>query len=185
MAVTMVRHRFSVDDYEQMIEFGVLTENDRVELIRGEIIDKMSIGDRHAATVKRLRYLLGDLVAKRATIGVQDPVRLDDSEPEPDISLLQPRSDYYASGHPRAADVLLLIEVSDTSIDLDRDVKGPLYAQSHIVEYWILNLNDDTLEVYRQPQSAGTYSDARILRRGDQIEIASLPGVIVQVAELL
>src|SRR4051794_12530433 len=103
-------HRFSVADYDRMIDTGILTENDPVELIRGEILEKMPIGNPHSAAVKRLRTRLGDLLGASATFGVQDPVRLADSEPEPDITVLKPRADFYASAKPVAEDVLLLIE---------------------------------------------------------------------------
>jgi Uma2 family endonuclease len=180
MAIT----RYSVDDYEEMIRLGALTENDRVELIRGEIVAKMPIGDRHLVTVNRLNRLynrrLGDLVI----VSIQNPVRLDDSEPEPDVSLLRPREDEYASGKPRAADVLLLIEVSDSSLDYDRDVKKPLYAESGITEFWIVNLVDECLEVYRNPQPDGTYQEERVLKRGESTDIVALPGLVVAVDEL-
>jgi Uma2 family endonuclease len=180
MAIT----RYSVDDYEEMIRLGALTENDRVELIRGEIVAKMPIGDRHLVTVNRLNRLynrrLGDLVI----VSIQNPVRLDDSEPEPDVSLLRPREDEYASGKPRAADVLLLIEVSDSSLDYDRDVKKPLYAESGITEFWIVNLVDECLEVYRGPQPDGTYQEERVLKRGESTDIVALPGLVVAVDEL-
>ncbi|HLW63818.1 MAG TPA: Uma2 family endonuclease [Gemmataceae bacterium] len=185
MSLLRTNYRFTVAEYEQMIEFGILDENRPVELIRGEIVTKMPIGDRHAATVDRCNRIFNRKIGDRAIVRVQNPIRFPDSEPETDISLVQPHDDFYESAKPQPADVFLLLEVSDTSIEYDRDVKGPLYAQANIVEYWILNLNDDALEVYRQPQSNGTYADVRILRRGDQIEIAALPGVIVQVAELL
>jgi Uma2 family endonuclease len=185
MPQTIVHHRFSVDDYEQMIDFGILTEDDGVELIQGEIVKKMSIGDRHCARVKRMNRLFSTRVGNRAIIGIQDPIRLPDSEPEPDVSLLRPRADFYESGKPRAADVLLLTEVSDTSIDNDRDIKGPLYATAGITEFWILNLNEDVLEVYRDPQPDGTYRDVQILRRGQQIEVQALPGVVLTVDEML
>ncbi len=171
MPLTRVHHRFSVDDYEQMIERGILTENDRVELIRGEIIDKMSIGDQHAACVKRTNRLFARRVGDLAIVSVQDPIRLTDSEPEPDVALLRPREDYYASGKPLAADVLLAIEVSDSSLEYDRDVKRLLYAEAGIAEYWIVNLTDGCLEVYRRPQSDSTYGDVQIMRRGQQVEV--------------
>jgi Uma2 family endonuclease len=185
MAQTMVRHRFSVDDYEQMIDFGILSENDRVELIRGEILEKMSIGERHGASVNRLNRLFNRRAGDRAIVSVQNPVRFPDSEPEPDVSLLEPRDDFYESAKPLPADVLLLVEVSDTTIDYDRDVKRPLYAEARIREYWIVNLNDDTLEVHRDSQPDGTYRDVQIVRRGQQIEVAALPGVILMLDEIL
>jgi Uma2 family endonuclease len=185
MPLTLTRHRFSVDDYEQMIEKGILGENDRVELIRGEILDKMAIGDPHTATVKRLNHLFSRLVGDRVTLSIQDPIRLPDSEPEPDVALLRPQADYYASGKPLPPDVFLLIEVADSSLDFDRDVKRPLYAQSGIGEYWIVNLTDDCLEVYRRPQPDGSYGDVQTLRRGDQVEVTALPGLLLPVTDLL
>jgi Uma2 family endonuclease len=181
----LIHHRFSVDEYERMIDIGILTENHGVELIHGEIVNKMAIGDPHCASVDQLNRLFTRRVGDRAIVRVQNPVRLPDSEPEPDVSLVEPRMDFYRSGKPRATDVLLLTEVSDTSIDVDRDLKLPLYARAGICEYWILNLNNDTLEVYRDPQPDGTYRDAQILRRGQQVEVQALPGVIVMVDEIL
>lgn len=181
MAIT----RYSVDDYEEMVRLGVLTENDRVELIRGEILAKMPIGPRHAASVTGLNEALGPQCAGRATLRIQDPIRLPDSEPEPDLSVVRRRADRYASDHPRPADILLIAEVSDSSLDEDRTVKRALYAEAGIVEYWIVNLVDDCLEVHRDPRPDGTYGDVRILRRGDVADIAGLPGVVVAVAEIL
>ncbi|MHB1562106.1 MAG: Uma2 family endonuclease [Isosphaeraceae bacterium] len=181
MAIT----RYSVDDYEEMIRLGVLTENDRVELVRGEILTKMPIGPRHSATVKGLNAALGPQVFGRAIIGIQDPIRLPDSEPEPDLSVVRPRPDRYASGHPQPADIFLVAEVSDSSLDDDRSVKRSIYAEAGIAEYWIVNLVDDCLEVYRGPQPDGTYREMRVLRRGDVADILALPGVAVAVAEIL
>lgn len=100
MSIAPVRHRLSVDDYVRIIEFGILTEKNRAELINGEILEKKSIGELRAACVKRLNQLLGLRAGQLACIGVQDPIRLADSEPEPDITLLKPRDDFYATGHP-------------------------------------------------------------------------------------
>ncbi len=180
-----MRHGFSIDEYHQMIDCGILTEDDRVELIRGEITEKMPVSDRHCACVMRSNHLFTWRAGERAIVSIHNPVVLHDSEPEPDISLLRPRTDFYESAKPRAADLLLLIEVSDTTLERDRDVKRPLYAEANISEYWILNLIDDTLEVHRQPQPDGTYRDIQVLGRGKQIEIAALPGVVVAVDELL
>lgn len=115
--LTRVRHRFSVDDYEQMGSYGILTENDRVELIRGEIIEKMTLGDAHASCVKKLNRLFNSLAQGRALVSIQDPIRFPDSVPEPDVALLSPREDFYESSTPVAANVLLLIEVSDTTLE--------------------------------------------------------------------
>jgi Uma2 family endonuclease len=185
MPVTLVHHRFSVDDYEQMIEFGILTENDRVELIRGEILKKMPIGDPHIASVNRLNYLFNRQVGNAAIVSVQNPIRLADSEPEPDLALLQPRADFYASGKPQPGDILLLIEVADTTLDYDRDTKRSLYAQAGIQEYWIVNLTEGCVEVYRQPQPDGTYRDVQTRRPGEQVEVVALPGVSLAVGDIL
>jgi Uma2 family endonuclease len=180
-----VPHRFTVPEYERMIDVGILKEDARVELIRGEIVAKMPTGDLHAACVKRLNRLLGSAASDRAIVSVQDPIRLADSQPEPDVALLRPRDDFFASGKPVPADVLLLVEVADTSLEDDREVKGPLYAENGIAEYWIVNLVDRCLEVHRGPQPGGTYADVRTLRPGDRVDVAALAGLSVAVADLL
>ena len=181
MAIT----RYSVDDYEEMIRRGVLTENDRVELIRGEIQPRMAIGPKHGGCLKRFNRVLSQRASGRAIIGIQDPVRLPDSEPEPGVSVLRPRADFYASGHPQPPDIFLVVEISDSSLDDDRNIMKPLYAEAGIQEYWIANLRDDCLEVYRDPQPDGTYREARILRRGQSTDIATLPGLVIAVDEVL
>jgi Uma2 family endonuclease len=181
MAIT----RYSVDDYEEMIRLGVLTENDRVELIRGEIVAKMPIGPKRAICVEGLNERLVLRTIGIASVRIQDPVRLVDSEPEPDISLVRPPRQRYASEHPRPPDIFLIIEVADSSLDYDRDTKRPMYAEAGITEYWIVNLVDDCLEVYRGPQPDGTYREERVLRRGESTDIAALPGVVVAVDEIL
>ena len=176
--------RITVDEYEQMVESGILTENDRVELIRGEIVAKMPIGPRHAASVKRLIRLFPKRLGDNAIVGSQDPVRLIDSEPEPDITLLRPRPDFYASGHPRPSDILLIIEVADSSLDDDRTIMLPLYAEAGIAEFWIVNIPEELLEVYRGPQPDGTYRDMTKLGRGQSTGILGLPGIIVAVDDM-
>jgi Uma2 family endonuclease len=185
MALTVVHHRFTVDEYEQMTDIGILNENHRVELIRGEIIEKMAIGDQHAARVNKLNRLVGRTLGDAALVSIQNPIRLPDSEPEPDVALLRPQEDYYASGKPGPADILLVIEVSDSTLDFDRDVKLPMYADAGISEYWIVNLVDETLEVYRQPMPGGTYGEVRVLRAGQDVEIAALPGSTFSVTDIV
>ena len=180
MAIT----KYSVDDYEEMIRLGVLTERDRVELIRGEIVPKMAVGPRHSTCVKGLNQLFTLRAAGRAVVGVQDPVRLPDSEPEPDISLVRPPKERYLTAHPQPADIFLLVEVADSSLDDDRTVMLRLYAESGIQEFWIANLRDDCLEVYRNPQPDGTYSETTILQRGQSTDIAALPAVVIAVDEV-
>ncbi len=185
MPLVRTRHRFSVDDYEQMIARGILTENDRVELIRGEILDKMPPGDLHAACVKRLNRRLSRLVGDAAIVSVQDPIRLADSQPEPDLALLRPRNDYYASGTPRPGDVLLVVEVADTSFEYDRTEKRQLYAEAGIGEFWLVNLNDGSIEIFRQPQPDGSYRDVQTCRGNERITVAALPAVSVAVVEVV
>ncbi len=165
---TVVRHRFSVDDYEQMIAHGILTENERVELIRGEIVEKMVIGPLHSAIVNRINRLLTTRLSS-AIVSVQNPIVLTDSEPEPDLALLVARDDFYASSKPQAHDVLLVIEVADSSLAYDREIKLPLYAQAGIQELWIVNLDESKVEVYRQPLLSGTYQSRADFGRGERL----------------
>lgn len=185
MPQLMVRHRFSVDDYEQMIERKILTEEDRVELIHGEIIDKMPIGPKHAATVNKSTNVFARILGEKVIVSSQNPVHLADSQPEPDITLLRPRADFYASKNPQPKDVLLLTEVSDSSLDFDREVKLPMYAQAGIVEFWLINLAEDTLTVHRQPTPEGEYRWTQTYRRGQTVEIEAFPGVIFAVDQLI
>jgi Uma2 family endonuclease len=178
-------HRFTVDDYHRMAGAGILGEDSRVELIRGRIVDMAPINAPHLGMVNRLTRLLPIVLAGRGMLSVQNPVRLDDgSEPEPDVAVLRPRADDYETATPRASDVLLIIEVADTSLVEDREVKGPLYAESGIPEYWIVNLVDRVVEVYR-PSDNGRYASALRIVSGDVLDIMALPGVVMPAAELL
>ena len=183
--VTPVRpHRFTVGDYHRMAEAGILNEDSRVELIRGQIVDMAPIGAPHHGMVIRLTRLLPGVLAGRGILSVQNPVRLDDgSEPEPDVAVLRPRADDYTTATAGPTDVLLLIEVADTSLADDRAIKLPLYAESGIAECWIVNLVGRVVEVYRQPRN-GRYDDVRSIAPGDVLDIALLPGVVLPVADL-
>jgi Uma2 family endonuclease len=144
------RHRLTVDEYHRMGQAGVLAPDARVELIEGEVIDKAPIGSRHASAVKKLNALLSAAAGKSAIVAVQDPLRLSDaSEPEPDLMLLRPRADFYAHAHPGPADVLLLIEVSDTTVAYDRGIKLDLYAKHRITEVWIVDLDNNVVRFFR------------------------------------
>ena len=175
--VSRVSHRFRVQDYERMVADGILTEDDRCELIRGEIVEKMTIGDRHAACVNRLTRILVRLVGDRAIVAVQNPIRLADSVPEPDIALLRPRADFYADGKPGPEDVLLVIEVADASLAYDRAVKLPLYAENGIEACWIVDLNDSAVLVHRQP-AGGSYSELQAIDRTGVVELSDGLGVM-------
>ena len=179
-----ITHRFSVAAYDRMIEDGFLTPRDRVELIRGELVPKMPIGAMHASVVTRLCMLFCRVFGERVIVSVQSPVVLEDSEPEPDLTLLIKRADYYASQKPESKHVLLLIEVSDSTVEFDRNTKLPLYAENGIPEYWIVNLEEECLEIYRSPQSDGTYRKKLVLHRGDKVSIAALKETNFEVADL-
>ncbi|MGQ0743239.1 MAG: Uma2 family endonuclease [Acidimicrobiales bacterium] len=184
-AVLPARRQFSVDDYYRMAEAGVLGPDDRVELLRGEIVMMSPIGSRHAACVRRLHSALAAVLADRAMISVQSPVRLDaQSEPEPDVAVLTTRPDWYASAHPTPADVLLLIEVCDTSWDLDSAVKRPLYAASGIAEVWLINLAGAYIEASWDPAAEG-YGAMRRHRAGDTIAPQAFGDLNLAVADLL
>jgi len=155
----IVRHRLTVADYHRMGEAGILHEDSRVELIEGEIIDMAPIGSRHAGTVCQLSRLLERAVGDHALVWTQNPFILDDhSEPEPDIALLRPRADFYKCSHPRPKDVLLTIEVAESSLRYDQKVKAPFYARHGIPELWVVDVENGRLTIYRRPES-GVYQD--------------------------
>ena len=178
-------HAFTVGEYYRMAETDILTEEDRVELIAGQIVAMSPIGSRHAACVKRLNLLLGKMVGDSLLIGVQDPIRLDAySAPEPDLVLLRPRVDFYAEAHPSAADVLLAVEVADTSIDYDREIKLPLYAQAGLPEVWLIDLEKSYIEVYARPQ--GDAYQQRIEVTADAtLTSPTIPQIALAAADLL
>ena len=179
------RKIFTTDEYHRMIEAGILGEDDRLELIKGEIIRMAAIGSYHAACVKRLNRLFVRTLSEKVIVGVQDPVSIgDDSEPEPDIALLKPRSDFYAERHPQPEDVFLIIEVSDTSLESDRREKLPLYARAGIGEVWIVNLRDACVEVYTKPSGRG-YEGNRLIRKGSVIAPKAFPDVDIRVDNIL
>ena len=145
-------HRMTVDDYHRMGEAGILGPELHTELIEGEIVEMPPIGHLHGGTVKFLVNRLTQAVGERVVVSVQDPIRLDNhSEPQPDIALLRPKADFYRTAHPRPGDILLVIEVADTTLRYDRDVKLPLYAKVGIPEAWLVDLQGRRLTVYRNP----------------------------------
>lgn len=176
--------RFNVDDYYRMAEAGVFKPEERVELIRGAVVQMHAIGNRHARCVNRLNVILVLAFANHAEIHVCNPVRLDEtSEPQPDFALLRIGPEPRAS-HPSPAEVFVAIEVSDTSIRYDRNVKAPLYAESGIPEYWLIDLESETIEVRRKPNKSG-YEELQTLRRGDQLRCSAFPDTPLDVAAIL
>ena len=169
MSVQITKRHFNITEYYRMAEAGILSEDDRVELIEGEIIKMTPIGSRHAGCVSRLNALFNRLINETAIVSIQNPLRLSNfSEPQPDIALLKPRDDFYSSAHPTPSDVLLLIEVADKSLEYDRDIKLPLYAAASIPEVWLVNLIKDMIEIYIDPQD-GMYREVRYFTRGETV----------------
>jgi Uma2 family endonuclease len=161
------RRRFTIKEYEKMVETGILVRDDRVELIDGEIIEMSPMGDPHVGCVINLNHLLVRGVGERARVQVQGPVRIPPrSVPEPDVAILRPRS--YRREGATPADVLLVIEVADTSLLYDRTVKLRLYARAGILEYWLVDANAETIDVYRSPSGDG-YAEHRQLTRGNTV----------------
>jgi len=184
MGMDVKPRRFTVEEYYEMGRAGILHEDDRVELIEGEIIEMSPIGSKHAACVKRLNRRFTQGLGDRAVVSVQDPVRINrHSEPEPALAVLQPRQDDYAIGHPGPVDVLLLIEVAETSARYDREVKLPLYARAGIPEVWLIDLESGEVEAHRRP-SQGTYSDVERYGRGDSVAPAAFADLSVSVDEI-
>ena len=180
-----LRHRFDVDDYHRMAAAGILTRADRVELIEGEVVDMAPIGSAHGGKVNRLTSLVGRLAADGMVVAsVQGPLRLDRrNEPQPDLMLLRPRADFYESGHPTAADVLLLVEVADSSLAYDRGPKLALYARHGVPEVWVVDLVGRVVEVCTKPGPEG-YAERRRVSEG-AVTPALVPGLGIDVAALL
>ncbi len=185
MSVQIAKRWFTVTEYNRMGETGILKEDDRVELIEGEIVEMSPIGRRHAACVDRLTELLSERLWRRAIVRVQSPIVLNDyAEPQPDVALLRRREDFYERSLPTPDDVLLIVEVADTTLEYDRQIKVPLYARAGISEVWIVNLSDGQVEVYTQP-AEGAYRNVRRYGRGEAINSTDAAGLTLSVDEIL
>jgi Uma2 family endonuclease len=183
--VDLPRRRWTVDEYYRMLEAGILQEGSRVELIEGEIVEMTAIGLRHAACVAELNRRLVPAIGARALLWPQNPVRLPrDTEPQPDIALLCPRADRYTRAPALPEDILLLVEVADTSYRYDRGVKLPLYARAGVPEVWIVDLTHDVIEVHRQPGPAG-YAALELVGPGGAVAPVALPDIVVAVDDAL
>lgn len=184
MAIQNPKRPISADEYGQMIESGVLTKDDHVELIEGEIVPEEPKSSRHAAGIRRLNYHFHKHLSSRALVDVQNRLKVGDwSQPQFDLALLVKRADYYTET-PAAADAFLVVEVADSSVAYDRSIKVPLYGRHEVREHWLLDLPAGILEVYRQPAPAG-YKAVRRLRRGDSIAMEAFPDVVFSVTDLL
>jgi Uma2 family endonuclease len=183
---TPQRRLLTLDEYHQMIEAGVLSEDERIELIQGEIIEMSPIGNRHAGCVRWFLRSFSSRLASRAVIDVQDPVSLEEqqSEPQPDVVLFRYREDCYRAQLPTPEDVLLVVEVADSSFVYDRDVKIPLYAKAGIPEAWLVAFPSDSVFSYRNPSPTG-YQTVREYRRGEVIAPEAFPDEQFTVDEIL
>jgi len=178
----IVRHRLTVSDYYRMAEVGILKPDARVELIEGEIIDMAPMGSRHAYVVAELTRRMIAAVGFHAEVRCQLPMRLDDySEPEPDIAVVKARGQHYASVHPSREDVLLLIEVSDSSIAFDRSVKLPLYARHDIPEVWTADLSANQMYAHSDPRD-GFYQKTKALKISTPQPVLLLPDMTIDLS---
>ncbi len=174
MSIQLAKRLLTVSEYHKMAEVGILDEDDRVELINGEIIEMSPIGSLHASRVNRIIATFKRLPDELAILSVQNPISIGPySEPEPDIVLVKFRSDFYEGRLPNSEDILLVIEVSDTSLGYDREVKKPLFATAGIPEFWIVNIGESQVEVYKKPAN-GDYASRQDFKRGDTIFIDNL-----------
>lgn len=181
----VTRRALTVAEYHRMGEVGILHEDDRVELIEGELVAMTPIGSNHSGTINTLTRALVMAVGNRGVVAVQNPVQLDDlSEPQPDFSILRPRPDDYRRATPRPDEVLLIIEVADSSLAYDRAIKRALYARHGIPEFWIVNLQANNVEVCRKP-AGEAYTDIPTIERGGTLEPQLLPGAAIPAAVLL
>ena len=184
-ATPIPRWRFTIDDYHRMGEAGVVTDDDRVELLDGEIVAMSSIGIPHSSSVDRLTAFFGRRLGRRAILRVQGPIILDDwSEPQPDLSVLAPRADFYGHAQPRPRDVLLAVEVMDSSRSYDRTLKLPLYARAGLREVWLVDLQAEVIERFRRP-ALRAYREHETFGRGRVLAPLAFPRARFRVNEIL
>ena len=185
MSSEISRRLFTVDDCYRMLDAGILHEDDRVELIRGELLNMSPIGTRHQSVVDGATRLLVRSVGDQAIVRVQGPIELDRfSAPQPDLVLLRPRDDLYVHKHPGAPDIFLVVEVADASLEYDTNVKKALYAILGIYEYWVVDLQNNRLICHSDP-AADSYRTVREFHRGDTVAPSLLPDCRIKVDILL
>ncbi len=185
MAVAPQKRTFNVEEYYQMVRCGILKEDDRVELIDGEIIQMTPIGTKHSAGVIRINRLFSKYYADEAIINIQNALRIDDwNEPQPDLTLLKLDEDWYSYRVPQAEDAYLVIEVSDSSREFDRKKKLPKYAKGGIPEVWIVDVLESCIEVYRQPEQ-DHYLEKQIYTRDHEISVQAFPEITLCVRDIL
>ncbi len=181
---TPTKYRLSVEQYYKMAEAGILGIEQRTELIEGEIIEMSAIGTKHAICVSNLAELLTVQTIQIAHVRHQNPIHLSDrSEPQPDIALVKRPSSRYADCHPQPEDIFLLIEVSDSTLKYDREVKLPLYAKAGIAEVWIVNIDEQVFEVYSSPNQ-DQYEQVKIYDKGEVVSISMSETMAIAVNEI-
>ncbi|MBI2152697.1 MAG: Uma2 family endonuclease [Candidatus Rokubacteria bacterium] len=185
MSVGVRTRRFSVAEYRRMVHAGILKEDDRVELIGGEIVEMVPIGPRHAVCVLRLNQYFNRVVGDRAIVGVQGPIALDPhSEPQPDLALFRPPVARYAESHPGPADLFLVIEVAESSVEEDRTRKIPMYARAGVREAWLVDVPAQAVEAYRRPTLNG-YTSVRKFGRGEVLTPEAFPDIHLPVDDII
>jgi Uma2 family endonuclease len=184
-SIAVSKRQFTVEEFERLYEAGVLANNERVELIWGEIAQMSPVNIAHSSCVLRLTHLLTRLLNDRGIIGVQNPVQLDAKTlPQPDVAVLRPRPDYYNTAHPGPGDIYLIIEVADSSLDYDRKTKSMVYARYGIADYWIVNLPGRQIEVHREPRE-DAYRTTTRYSRGDTLALLTFPDVMLLADDIL
>ena len=182
---TLPNRKFTVDEYHDFIEKGVFKPEERIELWEGEFVEMSPIGKRHAGIVAGLTAYLNHLFFKKYVVWSQNPIVLNDfSEPQPDVCVLELRDDFYRNESATAADVLLAMEVSDSTVKYDRDIKFPRYAENGILESWLIDLENDRIEIHTQPTAKG-YKLVKILHRGDIAESTTFEEIKIAVDDIL
>jgi len=186
-SLTAQPKRFTVQEYHRLVELGFLGEDDHIELIRGELMQRAAKGTAHETCIRRLLRQLPLLLQNQATLQCQAPISLSfDGEPEPDFAIVRNRPDDYATKHPTPEDTLLVIEVADSSLEYDRQVKLPLYAEATISDYWLVNLPEQYLEAYSEPAQLVSgqfgYLNRRIVPKDGAIALPSFPEAVLQLA---
>ncbi len=183
MVNTQVRP-LTTDEYHQMIETGIIHEGEHIELISGQVLNMAAKGTRHTLCARTLFKQLLNLIGDRSDVQSQDPITLpNNSEPDPDVIVARLRSDNYANSHPAPVDIILLIEVADSSLDFDRNTKAPLYAAAGISEYWIVNLIDNRLEIYSQPEGS-IYTNAQIVLPPRSVNLPHFPEITLDLTTI-
>jgi Uma2 family endonuclease len=178
------KFKFTTQQYQLMHEAGFFDDGDRLELINGEIKTMSPIGRKHVACIIRLDKLIQKKLGDRVMVSTQNSICLDDNaQPQPDLAILKPRDDFYESGLPTPKDILLIIEVADSSIDYDRDVKSPLYSAAGILEMWLFDVNQKIIEAYSQPSRFG-YKQIHRYNEGDTLSILAFPDIMFNWNEL-